>query len=65
MDRFNHSSEILLSGTNTMGQSVTLQCMFNDVDLAGLGLTDNVNLYAFIMYDIVYHLEGGLLVAHY
>ena len=59
LDRFNHSSEILLSGTNTMGQMVTLQCNFST------GITDNINLYAFVMYDIVYHLEGGLLVAHY
>jgi len=57
LDRFNHSSETLLSGTDTIGSSVNLVCNFSASTPA------NITVTAFVMYDILYTLNGGLLSA--
>jgi len=57
LDRFNHSSDTLLSGTSSIGQMVNLQLNMS------AGLTESCTLYAGVMYDVLYHIEGGLLTA--
>ena len=57
LDRFNHSSDTLLSGTSSIGQMVNLQLNMS------AALTESCTLYAAVMYDVLYHIEGGLLTA--
>ena len=57
LDRFNHSSDTLLSGTSSIGQMVNLQLNMS------AGLTETCTLYAAVQYDVLYHIEGGLLTA--
>lgn len=57
LDRFNHSSDTLLSGTSSIGQMINLQLNM------GVGLTEACVLYAAVMYDVLFHIEGGLLTA--
>jgi len=57
MDRFNHSSDTLMSGMNTVGNTINLNCLLNC-------LTDS-NLYAYVQYDLNIKLQGGLLQAMY
>lgn len=54
-DRFNGSSDVLNSGTSTIGQTTNLVINF------AAGLTESCNLYASVMYDIIYVLENGQL----
>ena len=61
MDRFNHSSDTLMSGTNTVGNSVNLNMEFTELNSGGVQSVSN--LYAFIMYDVNIKLQGGLLTA--
>ena len=55
LDRFNRSSDVLMSGTSTIGQMMTLNVNFSS------SLTDNVILYGACMYDVLFHLENGQL----
>jgi len=55
MDKFNHSSSGLMSGSNILGQSLNLLCTLNTA------LPENQNVYGFCMIDILYVLENGLL----
>jgi hypothetical protein len=55
MDKFSHVSDTLMSGTSSIGQMVTLNLNFSTPT------TDSLNLYAFVQYDVLYHLENGLL----
>jgi hypothetical protein len=57
LDRFNHSSDTLLSGTSSIGQMVNLNLNFS------APTTDVLVLYAAVQYDVLYHIEGGLLTA--
>ena len=57
LDRFNHSSDTLMSGLNCVGNTISLNLL-----LSTLG---NANLYAFIQYDLNIKLQGGLLQALY
>lgn len=57
LDRFNHTSDTLLSGTSSIGQMVNLQLNMS------AGLTETCTLYAAVQYDVLYHIEGGLLTA--
>ena len=57
LDRFNHSSDTLLSGTSSIGQMVNLQLNMS------APLTEACTLYAAVQYDVLYHIEGGLLTA--
>jgi hypothetical protein len=57
LDRFNHTSDTLLSGTSSIGQMVNLQLNFS------AATTDSLTLYAATQYDVLYHIEGGLLTA--
>ena len=57
LDRFNHTSDTLLSGTSSIGQMVNLQ-----LNMGALGL-ETCTLYAAVQYDVLYHIEGGLLTA--
>jgi len=59
LDRFNHSSDVLLSGTNTIGQTVNLNLLF------GTTIPVGMNIYGFVMYDILYQLIDGMLRAKY
>ena len=59
LDRFNHSSDILMSGTSTIGQMVNLNLGFSQA------IGTAVNLYAAVMYDVLYHIEGGQLQAKF
>jgi hypothetical protein len=53
LDRFNHSSDVLMSGTQTTGQLINLLVNF------GTALTDPCTLYAYVMYDVLYNIENG------
>lgn len=55
LDRFNRSSDVLMSGTSTIGQMMSLNLNFTT------SLTDAVTLYGACMYDVLYHLENGQL----
>jgi hypothetical protein len=57
LDRFNHTSDTLLSGTSSIGQMVNLNLNFS------AQTTDVLVLYAATQYDVLYHIEGGLLTA--
>jgi hypothetical protein len=58
-DRFNHSSQTLMSGINTVGNTVNLNLLFDT------GLKTNTTVYAFVMYDLNIKLSGGLLQAYF
>ena len=53
MDRFNHSSDVLNSGTSTIGQTTNLVVNF------AAGLNEACNLYGAVQYDVIYVLENG------
>ena len=55
LDRFNHSSDTLNSGTSTIGQTVNLVSNYS------AGLVEAVNLYAAVMYDVIFVAENGQL----
>lgn len=57
LDRFNHTSDTLLSGTSSIGQMVNLQ-----LNMGALG-GETCTLYAAVQYDVLFHIEGGLLTA--
>jgi hypothetical protein len=56
LDRFNHSGDTLMSGTDTMGQLITLF-------VNSAASTDPLTLYAYIMYDVMYNIEYGQITA--
>ena len=55
LDRFNHSSDVLLSGTSTIGQILSLVCNYS------AATAEAVNLYGAVMYDVIFVLEDGML----
>lgn len=55
LDRFNHSSDVLNSGTSTIGQTTNLVINF------AAGLNEACNLYAAVLYDVIFVLENGQL----
>ena len=57
LDRFNHTSDTLLSGTSSIGQMVTLQLNMS------AGLSETCTLFAAVQYDVLFHIEQGLLTA--
>jgi hypothetical protein len=57
LDKFHNSSDTLMTGTTTNGQLLTLQVNFSAATAVAL------NLYAYVMYDVMFSLEGGQLVA--
>ena len=59
LDRFNRSSEVLMSGTSTIGQMLSL------VVNMSTGTNDTLNLYGACMYDVLYHIENGQLTAKF
>lgn len=56
LNRFNQSNDTLMSGTNTIGQSVNLVANFS----ADGGSA--CNLYTCLMHDVLYVIQDGLLV---
>jgi hypothetical protein len=56
LDRFNHSGDTLMSGTDTQGQLITLFVNY-------LASTDPLTLYAYVMYDVMYNIEYGQITA--
>ena len=59
LDRFNRSSDVLMSGTSTIGQSLSLV-----VNLSA-GTNELLNLYGAVQYDVLFHIENGLLTSKY
>lgn len=59
LDRFNRSSDVLMSGTSTIGQMLSLVATFS------VGLVEQTNLYAAVMYDVLYHIENGQMTAKF
>jgi hypothetical protein len=59
LDRFNRSSDVLMSGTSTIGQSLSLV-----VNLSA-GTNDLLNLYGAVQYDVLFHIENGLLTSKF
>ena len=59
MDRFNHSSDVQISGTNTLGSSLNLNLTFGTTTPAGL------NLYSFAMHDISFEVDNGQMMVNY
>jgi len=55
LDRFNHQSSTLMSGTSSIGQLVSLILNFDPTK----GVDANTSLYAFCMYDVMYNVENG------
>ena len=53
MDKFNHSSDILISGTNTIGGSVNLNAILT------ANAPNSLSLYGYVMYDVIYVVENG------
>jgi hypothetical protein len=58
LDRYAHSSDILVTGSNTTGQNVNLVQRFGNA-----GVPANLNVYGFVMHDVLYELSQGLLKA--
>jgi hypothetical protein len=58
LDRFNHTSETLLSGTATTGQLINLYVTFS----AAITANEPLNLYAYVMHDILYNIENGVIM---
>jgi len=68
LDRFNHSSDLLMSGTNTVGNTVNLNLLFGSDTIGGVVFASplqQTNIYAFIQYDLNIKLQNGLLQAMY
>lgn len=59
LDRFNRSSDVLMSGTSTIGQMLSLVVNLSE------GNTEALNLYGACMYDVLYHIENGQLTAKF
>jgi len=57
LDRFNNNgiSEVMITGTNTVGQSINLVQFFSQPT------PQPINVYCFCMYDCIFELSGGLL----
>jgi hypothetical protein len=56
LDRFNHSGDTLMSGTDTQGQLMNLYVNF-------AATTDPLTVYAYVMYDVMYNIEYGQISA--
>ena len=68
LDRFNHSSDTLMSGTPTIGNTVNLNLLFGTQTIGGAVVSSplqQTNIYAFIQYDLNIKLQNGLLQAMY
>jgi hypothetical protein len=59
LDRFSHSSETLMSGTNSQGQMINL--LLNFETNGAVKNESALNLYGFVSYDVIYNLEMGKL----
>jgi len=59
LDRFSQEGQTLMAGTSSIGQMVNLQLNFSQ------GTSEALNLYAYVSYDILYHIEGGLITAKF
>jgi hypothetical protein len=59
LDRFNHSSDTLMSGTSTIGQMLSLVVNMSS------GTAEGLNLYGAVMYDVLFHIENGQLTAKF
>jgi hypothetical protein len=59
LDRFNRSSDVLMSGTSTIGQLLSLVVNFSQAPEEAL------TLYGACMYDVLYHIENGQMVAKF
>ena len=57
LNRFNQSHETLLSGTNTVGQSINLVANFGAVG-------EPQTLYSALMYDVLFTIQDGLMTAN-
>ena len=55
LDRFNHQNTTLMSGTSSIGQLVSLIVNFSASTNAAAAL------YAFVMYDVMYNVENGMI----
>ena len=60
LDRFNRSSDVLMSGTSTIGQMLSLV-----VNMTPGSANEGLNLYGACMYDVLYHIENGQLTAKF
>jgi hypothetical protein len=56
LDRFDASSETLLSGMNSFGQMLDLRLNFSTA------YTVPQNLYCFAMYDVLYEISNGMVI---
>ena len=59
LDRFNRSSDVLMCGTSSIGQMVNINMGFSQT------INVAVNLYASVMYDVLYHVENGQMLAKF
>jgi len=58
LDRFNHNGD-LITGVKTIGSNLTLDLKFKTNTPA------NFNLYCSALFDIMYTIQDGLLMANY
>ena len=65
LDRFNRSSDVLMCGTSSIGQMVNLNLGFSASCGSGSGTSVGINLYAAVMYDVLYHIENGQMLAKF
>jgi hypothetical protein len=65
LDRFNRSSDVLMCGTSSIGQMVNLNLGFSQSCGTGSGTATGINLYAAVMYDVLYHIENGQMLAKF
>lgn len=60
LDRFGSgTNDTLLHGTSSIGQMINVQLNFSSAT------SEVLNLYASVMFDVVYRIDGGLLLAQY
>ena len=60
LDRFNRSSDVLMSGTSTIGQMLSLL-----VNMPNGGGNEALTLYGACMYDVLYHIENGQMMTKF
>jgi hypothetical protein len=59
LDRFSHSSDVLMSGTNSQGQMINL--LLNFETNGSVKNESALNLYAFVSYDVIYNIQNGTI----
>jgi hypothetical protein len=59
LDRFNMSGDVIMSGTNTVGQQLSLDILFS------AATSSNLTLIGACLHDVIYNIQDGLITAKF